>query len=663
MTASGTYGKQKPELAVDGDFEKQDKHWACENLPVWLQVDMEAIKTLSSIRIWPYWADGRIYKFKIEGSSDGKNWNTLVDQSGNSITGTAEGFEYSFAPARVRYVRTTILENSIGQKNGGHIVEIQGFEAAPKTGLNARAAAIDSRFEKNILPKESDTLDRIQNTAWRGERVNGRLVLWANNRISQVRLIANPLVGPGGKTIPVQASFLRYTQGKGKLYADIIDENTKYLDIPAGTVRSGWLTVDVPAETTPGLYKGEIIVQAAGGVQTKVPVEINVLPATLPAPQDWIVHLDLWQHPEAVARWHGVKSWSPEHLALMRPIMKRLADAGQKVITCSLIDEAWNGQTFDWWPSMVEWTKGRDGVMRYDYTNFDKYVDFMTRDVGIKGQISCYTMVPWSLKIKYFDETTGDYEFYALKPGEKSYEDIWGPFLSDFRDHVKAKGWLDITCMSLDERPDKMVRAALDVIKKYAPEFRLVSAVNRPSATSDIVYDMSPIFQHMGSLTPEMLKERKSTGKKTTFYVCTSPPIPNTFLQSPLSEAEWLGLFAAANDLDGFLRWAYNSWSRDPFDKADFGNWAAGDCFLVYPGNLSSIRFERLRDGLENFEKINILRRKAQTSGASAEFKNAVQEMNQELKTLFTVPRGRGNQHTQDVQRANELINKVTVTR
>ena len=51
-----------------------------------------------------------------------------------------------------------------------------------------------------------------------------------------------------------------------------------------------------------------------------------------------------------MARWHDVEPWSPEHFALMKPVMKRLADAGQKAITCSLIDEAWNAQTYDWFP-------------------------------------------------------------------------------------------------------------------------------------------------------------------------------------------------------------------------------------------------------------------------------------------------------------------------
>lgn len=145
----------------------------------------------------------------------------------------------------------------------------------------------------------------------------------------------------------------------------------------------------------------------------------------------------------------------------------------------------------------------------------------------------------------------------------------------------------------------------------------------------------------------DLLAQRKKEGKKTTFYVCVHPKKPNTFTISPLAEAEWLPLFAAANHLDGFLRWAYNSWNRNPFEKTDFGNWPAGDCYLVYPGNLSSLRFEKLRDGLEEFEKVNILRARA---AKNPKAKAAVARMDEELSKLFTVEKSRGNSHEEDVR-------------
>ena len=85
-------------------------------------------------------------------------------------------------------------------------------------------------------------------------------------------------------------------------------------------------------------------------------------------------------------------------------------------------------------------------------------------------------------------------------------------------------------------------------------------------------------------------------------------------------------------------------------------HWPSGDCFLVYPGNRSSIRFERLRDGIEEYEKVHQLR---QQSARSAEAAAIVEEMNTRLAEIFTVARSTGNDHAQDVQRAREIINET----
>lgn len=518
--------------------------------------------------------------------------------------------------------------------------------------LHCRASIEHARFERDSLPPEHLLTDTVSLSGWRGERVHGGAVVWGHAR--QVRLQALRLQGPGGVTISATASFLRYTSAAGKLYADIIDEDAERTDIPDGTCRPIWISIDIPRDAVPGTYTGTLQSAAEGGLQSQVAVSLEVEPAVLPPPSQWGVHLDLWQHPEAVARWHDVRPWSDEHFALMRPLMQRLADAGQKVITCSVIDEAWNGQTYDAWPSMVQWVRGKDGIMRYDFRIFDRYVEFMM-SLGIREQISCYTMLPWSLKVRYRDEATGDDAFLTLEPGKASYEEIWAPFLHALRDHVKAEGWLGITCISLDERPDAYVLPTIDLIRRHAPDLKIVSAVNAPSRLSAHIDDMSPIITH-ARFSPGELEQRRAEGRKTTFYVCLHPARPNTFTASPTAEAEWLGLFAAANRLDGFLRWAYNSWNRSPFEKTDFVNWPCGDCWLVYPGNRSSVHFECLRDGLENFEKIALLRRAATAPNAAPTLRRAVGEMDTLLSELFTIERSGGDTHTQDVQQAAQAI-------
>ncbi len=523
-------------------------------------------------------------------------------------------------------------------------------------GLHLAGAVADVRFDRDVLPEQTALVDTLHARAWRGERVNMGAVIWAEGEeLGQVRCDELLLHGPGARTLRAEVDFLRYTVGAGKLYAEIIDSGRERQSVPAGTSRPLWIAVQVPGDAEPGVYTGTLYVRAREGRVAQLPVSLSVRGGVaLPPPAEWGVHLDIWQHPHAVARWHDVAPWSEQHMALLRPLMKRLADAGQKVISCSLIDEAWNEQTYDAWPSMVQWTLGADGQMRYDYTHFDQYVEMMM-ELGIREQISCYTMLPWSLKVRYRDERTGDDAYLPLEPGKPSFEEIWAPFLRDFREHLRQKGWLGITCLAIDERPDAHVLAAIEVIHKHAPELRIASAVNYPSKLSEHLYDMSPILT-LADYEPALLQARKDAGYKSTFYVCVHPLKPNTYTNSPLAEAEWLGLFAAANKLDGFLRWAYNSWNRNPFEHANFVNWSPGDCWLVYPGNLSSVHFERLRDGMEEYEKVALLRRLAAAPAAPELLVEAVRAMDEGLKAIFTVKRSQGGEHAADIRRAHELI-------
>ena len=508
------------------------------------------------------------------------------------------------------------------------------------------AVMSDTRITTDMKELDPQAPASVKLSGWRGERCSFQLVVQANGAAKNMRVATEPLAKNNIRH-PFTASMVRYTRAAGKVVADIIgDENM--CDNPAGVLRPVWVQVDIPRELKAGTYAGSVVVRADGCPAVSCPVELEVLPQTLPAPRDWKMHFDLWQQPESVARWHGVKPWSPEHLALMKPLMKRLADAGQKAITCAIIDEAWNGQTYDWFPSQVDWIMGADGEMHYDYSAFDTWVEFMMNEVGMKdADIFCYTMIPWGMNIKYWNEAADQSAFGTLHLDHKSpdFERVWGHFLKDFRQHLQEKGWLNRTSIALDERGDDLVRAAMAVIRKCAPELRIVSSVNKPSEVSQGVYVLSPALEHTGMLTPQLKQERKGQGGKTIFYTCCGPQKPNTFTFSPPAEAEWLPLFAAANHLDGYSRWAYNSWNRNPFDCTDFGTWPSGDCFLVYPGNLSSIRFERMRDGIEEYEKVRILRQRGNTDA-----------LDKTLQQIFTLQNAFGNSHAQDVQRAKEAI-------
>lgn len=629
-TAKDQWSDRAPGLAVNGNRNAGD-HWASDSLPAWHQVDMGEVRELASVRVIPYWPDGRVYGFKVEGSEDGKTWKMLADHTANSITSGPDGFLFDFSPTRCRYVRTTFTRNSANQ--AGHIVEIEGYAAA-QGGDAVRLIPVSprERFERDALsglPVSKGTPE-VTLRGWRGERVLAQVLVESPAGFKELRVEPCVLKGEG-RTVPVRADIVRYTLANGSLVADILDgtDQTRF----KGVVRPILLSVDIPADA-PASAEGTFAVRVDGKrLEAKVRLEADAL--TLPPPSQWACHVDIWQHPDAVARWHDVPMWSEAHLALLRPSMRRLAALGQKTITATLIDEAWNEQTYDRFRSMVNVTRRADGSWAYDYSAFDRWVSFMRDDVGMKNAtVSCYTMIPWTLTFPYYDEAQGKTVAPRLQPGSKEYEEFWGPFLTAFVEHLREKGWEGITRIAMDERPDHLLRPALAVARKYAPNLKIVAACNGPSNINGDFDDVSYIYGVSERLVP-IAADRRAKGKLTTFYVCCGPGRPNTFMKSDLAESEWLLPMAAHYRLDGFLRWAYHSWVENPLVSQDFTAWPSGDTSLVYPGDRSSLRLEGLRNGIETFEKVRILRELAEKKGKP----EAIAPLEAALKT-FTVPRG-----------------------
>ena len=295
--------------------------------------------------------------------------------------------------------------------------------------------------------------------------------------------------------------------------------------------------------------------------------------------------------------------------------MQRLANAGQKVITASVMHHPWAGQTEDPFDSMVFRMRKIDGSWVYDYTVFDRWVEFMM-SLGIDRQINCYTLVPWALKFDYYDQATNRVCFVEAKPGASAYEDYWFSFLKDFAKHLRQKGWFEKTTIAMDEREKSMMQKAFELIFRADAGYKVSGAGDYYPEIEPKMYDLCLAYGH--TLPDSVRKERRKSGKLSTVYTCCIEAYPNTFTFSEPAEAGWLMWHAVAGGYDGYLRWAYNSWTKDPLHDSRFRSWAAGDCYLVYPGS-SSIRMERMVEGIQDAEKIRILREEFAENGKTAE--------------------------------------------
>lgn len=509
------------------------------------------------------------------------------------------------------------------------VVIALAFSIAASAQLKARWGCIDIRYPLDCKTEVGDF--RVNNVAaWRGERVNLQLVVtneYSEKDCSVVYKFSD--LKQGRDVIPasnvvggfVQPVITDKFTGCGKhavdahgeeLVADrITDTNPTVLD--AGSCRGLWLTVQVPQDAEPGTYKGYVEL-VCNGKKDKYEYFVNVANWQLPAPKDWSFHLDLWQNPYAVARVHNVELWSKEHFDVLRPYMLKLASAGQKAITATLIDRPWDGQTYDPFGSMVTWVKKADGTWWYDFTIFDRWVEFMI-SCGIDKEITCFSMIPWKLSFRYYDQASHSHKYINCAPGEEAYAQFWGGMLSAFSAHLKEKGWFDKTFISMDERSLQQMQAAIKVIKEYAPGMKISMAGNyHPEIEADIHDYCLDIFAY-GAYTPELLAQRRAQGKVSTYYTCCSAEYPNLFTFSVPADAAFIALEALKKGLDGYLRWAYNSWTVSPEEDSRFTAWPAGDTYVIYPFSVSSIRWERLVQGIQLFEKYKIRLAAAKAEG------------------------------------------------
>ena len=498
---------------------------------------------------------------------------------------------------------------------------------------------IDTRYAKHRLPQlKKQQLATLK--GWRGERINAQAVVWTGTEVKDLNFSFTDFKDKKGNSLSdeaFKAGFIRYVMtdelnkdGRGAcghrqavdydslLVADPIDTNLKSMSVPARTVQPIWVQCWIPQSATPGTYKGALLIKDGSRLLQQLNLEILVSSRELPAPSEWAYHLDLWQSPFAVARYYQVPLWSQEHLDAMRPLMKMLADAGQKIITATLTHKPWNGQTEDYFETMVTWMKRADGTWAFDYTVFDRWVEFMM-SVGINQQINCYSMVPWELSFQYFDQATNSLKFVRTAPGEPAYEEMWVAMLTSFSKHLREKGWFDICAIAMDERPMDVMQKTLKVIRKADPEFKVSLAGNYHAEIEPDLYDYCITI---GQNFPEEVRLRRAAeNKRTTYYTCCTEAHPNTFTFSDPAEAAWMSFYSSKKHLDGYLRWAYNSWPLEPLLDSRFRTWAAGDTYLVYPGARSCIRFERLIEGIQAHEKITILRQEFEKKGNKAGLK------------------------------------------
>lgn len=495
--------------------------------------------------------------------------------------------------------------------------------------------------EVSVKKNRSETL-----TAWKNDRAVSELVLSAiGGDFTNVAIQASDLTD-GKKKIAaenVTATFIRSTKAYvyGYIYgndvpaateenraeaSDILWQSTP-IDIKADTLQPVWVEFAIPKTAKSGIYKTQLTVTAD---QLDKPLvfeyEVRVQNAELPDNYRDTFDIELWQYPYTSAEYYNVEPFSDEHLEIMKSSMELYKKAGGHAITASVIEDAWDGQTYSandvHYPSMIKWIKNGDSFT-YDYTDFDKWVSF-NKSLGIGDKIVLYSVAPWHNSFTYWENGKLVKEGFSV--GSTRYTTLWTDFLTNLTAHLTEKGWFDDSYIGIDERG--FSGTAFDLIEsvknKDGKSLKTAGAMDSfvekkelAMRVTDLNVGDTAAAAHPADFE-QLVNDREAKGLRTTLYSCTGHRPGNFSLSAPV-ESYWSIVNAGKSGTAGFLRWAYDAWVEDPLDDTTHSKFEPGDCFLIYPDektaqnpiSRSSVRLERMAEGVRDVNKLAVIKKEA----------------------------------------------------
>lgn len=386
-----------------------------------------------------------------------------------------------------------------------------------------------------------------------------------------------------------------------------------------------WLTVNTDTNTQAGKYQGQITVTADNLAKPLIfQVTLSVLDLSIQTNRqgNTSFDLELWQNPYAVAEYYDVEVFSSRHFDILKPHMELYKSLGGNTITASIIEEAWNGQTYSRhdikFPSMIRWELMEDQSFHFNYEDFDAWIEF-NHALGLGDKIICYSILPWTNQLVYYDHTSQQKQKLDYEIGDERYKAIWTLFLTDFIQHVESKGWKNNIYMGIDERGfdqevfdflncfvgmDGLALKTSGAIDHLESNEEIALALDILSVGTMAIKDKPLVFE-------EIRRIRSGNDKATYTYSCTGHQ-PGNFSLSLPAESYWTILYTYSVGANGFLRWAFDSWVEDPLKDSTHRAFEAGDCFLVYPDerykqhpiSRSSTRMEKLAEGIRDLGKL-----------------------------------------------------------
>ncbi len=214
-----------------------------------------------------------------------------------------------------------------------------------------------------------------------------------------------------------------------------------------------------------------------------------------------------------------------------------------------------------------------------------------------------------------FDQQVSTYLPLGLTGHVVGLSDPRSAWAREWQAHLQENGWahLGYTYLFDEPTPDRypLLNDVMGEVKRAAPG--LMNMMTAREFPPELRY-VDIWCPEAYSFDPEAARAEQVKGKAVWWYVAfsTRHPYPNVWVDYPALDCRVWPWMTWKHDLDGMLYWSAVYWFRnDPWRCAETFPGANGDGSLLYPGDdgkpVDSIRWECLRDGLEDYEVLALL--------------------------------------------------------
>lgn len=366
------------------------------------------------------------------------------------------------------------------------------------------------------------------------------------------------------------------------------------MKVPAGGTQGAWVTFSCDADAMPGVYGGAVEVLCGNRVLKKIPVSLNVCGHSL-----------------------------PERFGL------KTAYSVMDGFTRAAYPGDFEAKRRESWDVLLDHRLNPDDISRTTLPDIDLLEHAKKR--GMNSFCALHLVPPPKdpgLKWVCYAEPEEVFceEFYSY------LKKTLPPYLRE----LERRGLKDMAYLyGFDERESEYYRKMLEMWNRLKDDFGLplftTCRMYRDVVNGRLPFE-SPLATMTDILCPGTSSYRKdlsdryrSLGKEVWWYTCFTPRYPyanNAPYEHPTVECRLLSWMTWTERADGYLFWLVNAWNEtDKLDEGTtwFPDWnvanalhTPGDGIFIYPGKngiLPGIRLANVRDGVEDYEKMQLAER------------------------------------------------------